>query len=78
MPHQEVRLHMSMNEIVTGVTSNSHPPRKQIPRTLSLNDQSQFPGTDDERCKVKKLFNQHCVVFAQSDNDLGCTSAVQY
>ena len=79
MPHREVRVDVSVNEIVIGETTQQPSSTEEKPGNVdSLIDLSQFPGTDEERCQVKHLLDRHRNVFAQSDDDLGCTKAVQH
>ena len=45
---------------------------------MPLVDLSNFPGTSDKLQQVTELFSRHANVFAKSDDDLGCTKAVQH
>ncbi|KAI0214933.1 hypothetical protein LSAT2_033045 [Lamellibrachia satsuma] len=79
LPHGAVRVDVSMNEIVVGVTPQRSPSIESDADSVEkLIDLSQFAGTDDELREVRALFNRHRAVFAKSDDDLGCTSAVQH
>ena len=68
-----------MNEIVVSVTPKRSPSIESDADSVEkLIDLSQFAGTDDVLREVRALFNQHRAMFAQSDDDLGCTSAMQH
>ena len=74
-----VRVDVSVNEIVVGVALQQSSSKESSGGTDdNLIDLSHFTGTDDELRAVRALFNRHRVVFAQSDDGLGCTSAVQH
>ena len=66
---------VNANEIVVG--TNSEAPTSSEPSQLPI-DLTAFEGTDQELQDVKALFSRHHSVFAKSDNDLGCTMAVQH
>ena len=79
LPAGGVRVEVSVNEIVVGVAPQQSSSKEFSGGTDdSLIDLSHFTGTDDERSEVRALFNRHHVVFAQSDDDLECTSPVQH
>ena len=79
LPAGGVRVDVSVNEIVVGVAPQQSSSKESFGGIDdNLIDLSHFTGTDDERRAVRALFNRHRVVFAKSDDDLGCTSAVQH
>ena len=79
LPAGGVRVDVSVNEIVVGVAPQQSSSKESSGGTDdNLIDLLHITGTDDERRAVRALFNRHHVVFAQSDDDLGCTSAVQH
>ena len=66
---------VNTNEIVVG--TNAEAPIYSEPSQLPI-DLTAFEGTDQELQDVKALFSRRRSVFAKSDNDLGCTMAVQH
>ena len=74
LPPKYTGIIVNANEILVG--TKSVVPRTSEPSQLPV-DLTTFEGTDQELQDVKALFTRHRSVFASSDNDLGCTGAVQ-
>ena len=75
LPPKDTGIIVNANEIVVG--TKSVVPTTSEPSQLPI-DLTAFEGTDQELQDVKALFTRHRSVFASSDNDLGCTGAVQH
>ena len=75
LPPKYTGIIVNANEIVVG--TKSVVPTTSEPSQLPV-DLTAFEGTDQELQDVKALFTRHRSVFASSNNDLGCTGAVQH
>ena len=77
---RDLQVEVNNSEIVVSNQSllDTRSPEKMDTPRVPLVDLSNFPGTSDELQQVTELFSRHANVFAKSDDDLGCTEAVQH
>ena len=77
---RDLHVEVATNEIVVSEQHNGHTSRASEPGThLSMPvDLTDFPGTEEQRHLAHSLFQNHADVFASSDDDLGCTGAIQH
>ena len=74
LPRDDVQVDVRVGEIVVG-REGAQPASTESAETFDL---SQFSGTEEERQAVHSLFAKHRDVFAKSEDDLGCTHALQH
>ena len=77
---RDLQVEVNNSEIVVSNQSllDTKSPEKMDTPRVPLVDLSNFPGTSVELQQVTELFSRHANVFAKSDDDLGCTKAVQH